>query len=217
MRILQNTLTEFYTRLFTRYSTDQHPIYIVSGLPRSGTSMMMKMLEAGGLPVLTDGVRTADDDNPEGYYEFERVKKLRDGDNAWLPEACGRVVKVVSPLLEHLPPGYDYRIIFMRRDMDEVLASQRRMLIHRGEHTGRTDDEELAVLYHKHLQQVQVWLADHSHIDIEYRHVIDDPPSQVSLVAAFIGSQLKLQPMLTVVDPHLYRQRSAQISRGHET
>ncbi|HZD55295.1 MAG TPA: hypothetical protein VE136_01120, partial [Anaerolineales bacterium] len=97
---------------------------IVSGLPRSGTSMMMKMLEAGGVPPLTDEIRTADRDNPKGYYEFERVKKMPDGDKAWMVEARGKSVKVISALLEHLPPQYDYKVIFMRRDMNEILASQ---------------------------------------------------------------------------------------------
>jgi len=94
-------------------------ITIVSGLPRSGTSMMMKMLEAGGLPVLTDEIRTADADNPRGYYEFERVKQI-ETDNAWLPEARGKAVKMIAALLKHLPPDYRYRVIFMQRKMEEL-------------------------------------------------------------------------------------------------
>src|SRR5262245_34269287 len=119
------------------------PIIIVSGLPRSGTSMMMKILEAGGLPVLTDALRTADDDNPKGYYEYERVKQLDKGDQAWLAEAEGKVVKVISALLTQLPATHQYRVIFMQRKLAEVLASQRKMLIHRGEPTDAVDDETL--------------------------------------------------------------------------
>ena len=108
----------FLKKLFQ--STTKEPIVIVSGLPRSGTSMMMKMLEAGGIPPLTDEIREADTDNPKGYYEFERVKKLDKGDIAWLPEAEGKSVKVISALLKHLPAEYDYRIIFMRREMTRI-------------------------------------------------------------------------------------------------
>ena len=108
-------------------------ITVVSGLPRSGTSMMMKMLEAGGIPPVTDELRTADEDNPKGYYEFERVKAMDQGDTSWVVGARGKVVKVISALLKHLPPGEQYRVVFVRRNMPEILASQRKMLIHRGE------------------------------------------------------------------------------------
>ena len=105
------------------------PIVVVSGLPRSGTSMVMKMLEAGGLAVLTDGLRTADEDNPKGYYEVERVKDLaREADKGWLGEARGKAVKVISYLLKSLPPTFNYKVVFIRRDLEEVLASQRKML-----------------------------------------------------------------------------------------
>ena len=140
--------------------TDQTPsssqiVTIVSGLPRSGTSMMMKMLEAGGLPPLTDNLRTADEDNPKGYYEFERVKQLPKGDVAWLPDAQGKVVKVIAALLPSLPGGYHYRVIFMQRAMPEVLASQRQMLIRRGEDPNKIPDDVIAKLFEKHLKQVE--------------------------------------------------------------
>ena len=124
-------MTGFLKKLFTQQA--EQTITIVSGLPRSGTSMMMKMLEAGGIPPLTDEIRTADTDNPKGYYEFERVKKMDKGDTAWLENAQGKSVKVISALLKHLPSDYRYRVIFMRRDMSEILASQKKMLDHRGE------------------------------------------------------------------------------------
>ena len=93
---------------------DRDVVTIVSGLPRSGTSMMMKMLEAGGIELLIDRVRVADADNPKGYYEFERVKQI-ETDQAWLPEAQGKAVKMISALLRHLPADCRYRIIFMER------------------------------------------------------------------------------------------------------
>src|ERR1700730_12387191 len=100
------------------------PIVVVSGTPRSGTSMAMKMLDAGGMPTLTDGIRAADESNPKGYYEFERVKELdKNGDIAWLSDARGNAVKIISFLLTFLPESFDYQVIFMDRDLDEVLAS----------------------------------------------------------------------------------------------
>src|SRR5262249_30630691 len=102
-------------------------IIIVSGLPRSGTSLMMQMLDGGGVPVLTDNIRAADTDNPRGYYEFEPVKATK-RDATWLPAARGKAVKMVSQLLYHLPPGETYRVLFLERDLEEVLASQEKML-----------------------------------------------------------------------------------------
>ena len=115
-------------------------IYVVSGLPRSGTSMMMKMLEAGGVTPLIDNIRTADDDNLQGYYEFERVKAMKEGDVAWISEAQGKVIKVISALLESLPTEYNYKIIFMEREMMEILASQRKMLERRGKPSNPAED-----------------------------------------------------------------------------
>ena len=136
-------------KFFTPFQNSENkPIVIVSGLPRSGTSMMMKMLAEGGLPVLTDAIRSADDDNPNGYFELEVVRKLKEGNFEWLKEANGKVVKVISALLEHLPQQYSYKIIFMEREPKEVLASQKKMLDHRGEVAGqRADllDAELAL------------------------------------------------------------------------
>src|ERR1700730_19121643 len=102
-------------------------VIIVSDLPRSGTSLMMQMLENGGVEVVTDNIRTADTDNPKGYYEFEKVKKIKE-DASWLPATRGKAFKMVSQLLYDLPVGEKYRIIFMERDLDEVLASQEKML-----------------------------------------------------------------------------------------
>lgn len=129
----------------------RRPVIVVSGLPRSGTSMMMKMLAAGGVSLLTDHIREADSDNPQGYYEFERVKKLDKGDTAWVAEAQGQAVKIISQLLKHLPATYDYKVIFMRRHMDEVLASQQKMLLNRGEDTAAVSEETLAQLFEVHL------------------------------------------------------------------
>lgn len=185
-------------------------ITVVSGLPRSGTSMMMKMLEAGGLPPVTDNLRTADEDNPKGYYEFERVKQLPKGDVAWLPDAQGKVVKVIAALLPSLPTTYRYRVIFMQRAMPEVLASQRQMLIRRGEDPDKVPDDLLAKLFEKHLRQVNEWVGQQPNVerlDVNYNEMLKDPQPFIERIQAFLGSQLDTEKMRQVVDPSLHRQR----------
>jgi hypothetical protein len=185
-------------------------ITIVSGLPRSGTSMMMKMLEAGGMPSYTDNIRTPDDDNPKGYYEFERVKKLPDGDSEWLADAEGKAVKVISALLEHLPADYTYRALFMQRKMEEILASQKQMLIRSGQPTDRVGDDKLAEMYGKHLAKVKAWLESQTNFSIvylDYNQLLLDPQKYALQVNEFLGNDLDPQAMASVVDTNLYRQR----------
>lgn len=188
-----------------------HPIIIVSGLPRSGTSMMMRMLEQGGLPVLTDGIREANEDNPRGYYEFERVKKLPEGDVAWLPEAQGKVVKIIAALLMHLPETYTYKVLFMRRNMDEILASQKRMLVRRGEDAKSVSDDEMAGLFEKHLAQIYAWMDRQSnlaYLDVDYNAMLANPAPIVAEIQDFLKRDLDFEAMVAVVDPDLYRQRA---------
>jgi hypothetical protein len=185
-------------------------ITVVSGLPRSGTSMMMKMLDAGGIPPLTDEIREADTDNPKGYYEFERVKQLNKGDTAWLPDAQGKAVKVIAALLEHLPPDYNYRVIFMQRQLGEILRSQKQMLIRRGESTDKVSDEEIAVLFQKHVDHITSWLAEQPNFDvvyISYNRMLEAPSEQVARIDDFLGNRLDVEKSVAVVDPTLYRQR----------
>ena len=188
-------------------------IPIVSGLPRSGTSLMMSMLAAGGLEVITDHLRIPDDDNPVGYFELEQVKKLIQGEHAWLARANGKVVKVISTLLPYLPDGYHYRIIFMRRAMEEVLASQRKMLINRGENPDKVNDDQMAEMFQKDLQQSERWINSQAHtsrIDINYRQLIANPRPLVAEINRFLGGRLDEDKMLSVIDPSLYRQRSSK-------
>ena len=183
-------------------------ITIVSGLPRSGTSMMMKMLESGGIAPLTDNIRTADEDNPKGYFEFERVKQI-ERDTAWLDDARGRVVKLISALLKHLPPTYRYRIIFMRRAMPEILASQRQMLIRRGEPADKVPDDKMAAMFEKHLAQVEAWLAAQPNIEtiyVSYNEVVQDPRPHAERINGFLGGSLNVQAMTEAADRTLYRQ-----------
>lgn len=194
-----------------RRRKEPQPIVVVSGLPRSGTSMMMKMLDAGGLPPLTDNVRAADTDNPKGYYEFERVKQLDKGDTGWLPEAQGKVVKVISALLKHLPSDHHYKVIFMRRRLEENIESQKKMLVNRGEATDTVSDEELKALLEKHLAMIDGWLNRQANIDLLYVHyheMVEDSDSNIAMVNAFLGGQLNVEAMKAVVDERLYRNRA---------
>lgn len=194
-------------------SAEQTPrdfITIVSGLPRSGTSMVMKMLAAGGMPILTDNIRQADADNPRGYYEFERVKRLRD-DKEWLSEAVGRAVKIISFLLPDLSSAHACRIIFLRRAMPEVLASQRQMLIRRGEITEPEDDAQMAAVYEKHLIHIETWMAAQSWIQtlyLDHRAIIEDSRAPAVTMNAFLGGGLDTAAMAASVDASLYRQRT---------
>jgi hypothetical protein len=195
---------------FLRRLRRGQPIVVVSGLPRSGTSMAMRMLEAGGLTVVTDGLREADDSNPRGYYELEQVKGLdKGGDARWLREARGKAVKIVSLLLTHLPEAYDYRVVFMRRDFDEILASQNKMLEARGEPQG-VDDARLKALYTEHLAQVERFLsrrACFSTLMLEYADLVTNPPGEVTRLNAFLGGKLDESKMAAVADRTLYRNR----------
>lgn len=188
----------------------KQPIVVVSGLPRSGTSMMMKMLQAGGLEVVTDAIRSADDDNPNGYFEFERVKQMTAGDHAWLDEAAGKVVKVISALLEHLPSDRSYKVVFMEREIKEVLASQKKMLDHRGE-ASAVSDEEMAEQYRAHLKAVKPWLARQPHMEVlyvGYNAMMSDPEPHCKRVIEFLGLPLDPAKMLAVPNAKLYRNRA---------
>ena len=189
--------------------TENHEIItVVSGLPRSGTSMMMQMLHAGGLTCLTDELREADISNPKGYFEFEKVKSLRT-DNSWLPEAKGKVIKIISDLLTCLSAELDYKVVFMERDLGEVLASQRKMLENQGQGEENMSDERLRQIFAQQLHQVKQMLADRqiSTLFLDYRCVLEDPVEVSTQLRAFLGNDLDQQAMKNVVDHNLYRQR----------
>ena len=184
-------------------------VTVVSGLPRSGTSMMMKALEAGGLPVLTDGVRKADRDNPKGYYEFEPVKTTKE-DPSWVREAGGKAVKMVYRLLYDLPEEYEYRVIFMQRDMGEILTSQSAMLERTGQQGAQVSADKLAALYKKDLEEMYQWIerqGNFSTLMVSYNDMVRDPRPPCRRVNAFLGNCLDVDEMAGVVDTSLYRNR----------
>ena len=187
------------------------PIIVVSGLPRSGTSMAMKMLDAAGVDTTTDGERTADEDNPKGYFEDERVKDLENmTDRTWVRDSRGKAIKVISFLLKSLPADNNYKVIFMRRDLDEVLASQQKMLDRRGEEND-IDDEQMRDLWKNHLWRSNYMLKNQPQfefIEILYSDVLANPEPNARKIAEFIGG-LDARKMAEVVDPNLYRNRAA--------
>jgi hypothetical protein len=185
-------------------------VTVVSGLPRSGTSMMMKMLAAGGKTLMSDGIRRADEDNPGGYFECEKVKKLK-VDNTWLAQAAGKAVKVVSRLLNDLPADCAYQVIFMQRNLDEILASQAQMLRRLGQPAGDADDREMRDLFIGHLRDVENWLSQQSRFSvlyINYNQILVEPRVQSLAVKRFLGGELNVDQMAAVVDEGLYRQRA---------
>ncbi len=202
---MANFLSDFLRR--RRYG---EPVVVVSGLPRSGTSMMMKMLEAGGVPIMTDAIRTADVDNPKGYYEYERVKGLeKETDKSYVREGRGKALKVISFLLKDLPDDNFYRIIFMRRDLDEVIASQNKMLDRRGEQS--IDDRAvMAEAYRNHLAAVRILVRKRPNfemLDVRYDQAVKTPKDTIRAVTAFLGGTLDAAAMTAVVDAELYRNR----------
>ena len=182
---------------------------IVSGLPRSGTSMMMSMIGAGGIPVLVDNIREADQDNPRGYYEFEPVKKTKE-DPSWLTQAGGKVVKMVYRLLYDLPTDRQYRVVFMRRRLEEVITSQNVMLERQGKADGPLSDDKLLGLFKAELDKVYQWLDQQPNfrmLYVDYNETIKDPARSVHAINEFLGGDLDTDAMLKVVEPSLYRQR----------
>jgi hypothetical protein len=188
---------------------DVEEIIIVSGLPRSGTSLMMQMLESGGVEVLTDHARTADTDNPRGYYEFEKVKQIKH-DASWLPATRGKAFKMVSQLLYDLPPTERYRILFMERDLEEMLLSQEKML--QRLNRPAAPREKIRQAYGLHLERLHQWLRQQRHIDmlhVRYSDLVEAPEREAERVREFLGRPVIVEAMVKVVDPSLYRNRKS--------
>jgi hypothetical protein len=190
------------------------PVVVVSGLPRSGTSMMMKMLEAGGLPIMTDGTRGADRDNPKGYFEYERVKDLeRETDKSYLRAARGKALKVISFLIKDLPDDNDYRVIFMRRDLEEVLASQDKMIERLGGADASAGQEAMKEAYRNDIVRTRLLCRKRPNfalIEVHYKATVEDPAAAARKVSEFLGRRLDEAAMRRAVDESLYRNRSQE-------
>jgi hypothetical protein len=186
-------------------------ITVVTGIPRSGTSLLMQMLAAGGLPVLGDGVRAPDADNPRGYFEFEPAKRLA-SDASWLIRAEGRAVKIVHTLVPSLPPNRRYRVLLVRRRLDEVLASQRAMLARRGEPSDPEGEARLLPALRAQLARLERWLEAREGLGwlrIDHAGLIADPKAAARSIAAFLDGGLDDAAMAACVDPALHRQRGS--------
>lgn len=206
-----------WRKLFSRLPTQENQpkfTIVVSGLPRSGTSMMMKMLAEGGIPVIKDEIRGADDDNPNGYYEFELVKQLSGGQHQWLANGNGKAVKIISALLEHLPEDHDYKIIFMERDIKEILASQKKMLLRRNEKS-EIDDIAMQDQFEQHLAAVKFWLARQPNIEVlyaKYNAMLTNPDGYCAQIAAFLDIPVDVEKMRSIPNAQLYRNRGGSCS-----
>src|SRR3954463_2299047 len=194
------------------------PVVLVSGLPRSGTSMLMQMLERGGMPIVTDKLRTPDEDNPRGYHEFERVKELdKTTDKRWLKEYRGQVIKLISFLLQDLPLDLNYQVLFMRRNLDEVLRSQNKMLERKGASGMAISDEKMRENYEFHLKKVYYRL---SHVPnfralyLDYAAVVEDPRREAKRIAEFLSRDLDIEAMAAAVESSLYRNRQPAVSHA---
>jgi hypothetical protein len=186
-------------------------VILVSGLPRSGSSMMMRMLEAGGVPILTDGIRKPDEDNPNGYYEFERAKRL-DHDLSWVFDARGMAVKLLySPVFYNLPSTVCYQVVFMLRDLVEVVASQSTMLLRKGRSDVSFDSQRVIALYRAELAKVKDWLSRQDNFQtsyVNYNQTLANPQGTCGQIKNFLGLDLDEIAMNSVVTRSLYRQRS---------
>lgn len=197
--------------LAQRAVPDAQVVTVVSGLPRSGTSMMMQMLATGGMPPLTDARREADADNPHGYLEFEKAKSLMK-DRAWVAEARGKAVKVVAQLLPYLPNRLAYRVVFLERDLDEVIRSQRVMLDRQGKRGAELDADRLKASFSRQLRQARAWLENQNVpcLVVSYRDAVDSPLATAKRVAAFLPGHTDPQAMAAAIDQTLYRQRGGE-------
>ncbi len=208
-------MTDPFTRFFRKlkYGDD---VIVVSGLPRSGTSMVMSMLKAADLPILSDHVRKADEDNPQGYFEFEKVKDLAEADDkSWLKDARGMAVKVISHLLKELPDENSYRIIFARRDLQEIITSQNIMLNRKAE-ANPVDDAKAIELFRKHLVNVRLLVRHRPNlemIELGYTEALDDPKNSAERINRFLGRKLNTSAMAAVVDRRLYRNRKEKLHK----
>ena len=189
-------------------------ITVVSGLPRSGTSLMMQMIVAGGVPALTDGLRSADENNLKGYLEWEAAKALPQSPEA-IAAAEGKVVKVISALLRSLPGPYEYRVVFMRRPLDEVITSQNRMLERLGKEVAPVPQAAVVTAFTNHLKETKKWLEEQPNFKVlyvDYPAVVQQPAVESARIAEFLGQPLDVGKMTAQVEQSLYRERSGAVA-----
>jgi hypothetical protein len=182
-------------------------ITIVTGLPRSGTSMLMQMLKKGGMEILSDHIRQADESNPKGYYEYEKIKSLPQ-DNSWMAQAEGKAVKIIVQLLKFIPSNFNYKILFIERNIEEVMASQTKMLRRMGKTAG--NNEALKPIFLRQAEEVKAWLSESPNIEtlyLQYAAIIQNPVDSANQIARFLNSDWDASSAVNSVDANLYRER----------
>ena len=179
-------------------------VTIVTGLPRSGTSLMMQLLNKSSLEILSDGIRQKDISNPEGYYELEAVKGIV-RDNSFLKDATGKVVKIVAPLPVYLDKSLDYRIVFMRREIEEVLRSQEKML----NKDQTSEREKFRTIYEMHLKKTYHFFESNSipYIDIQYKQLLNESEQELKRLIDFLELSTPIEELLSVINVDLYRNK----------
>lgn len=180
-------------------------ITIVSGLPRSGTSLAMQMLAAGGLPLLTDGLRAADVNNPRGYYEWEQIKRLPQ-EPGCIAEAEGKAVKVISSLLFSLPADREYRLLFLLRPIEGIVPSQAAMISNLGTQGPALPASAMTAVLAAHRNQVLAWLDQQAHLSalrVDYLELLTNPVASALKIARFLGLPLDTEAMANQADPSL--------------
>lgn len=179
-------------------------VTIVTGLPRSGTSLMMQILEKSSLEILTDGIRQKDNNNPEGYFELDAVKGIVK-DNSFLKSAAGKVVKIVAPLPIFMDKSLSYRVIFMRREIEEILRSQEIML----NKDQQAERQKFAAIYETHIQKTYQFFVSNNipYLDVPYKELIQNPEHELEKIIAFLEIDAVWQDLASAVNPSLYRNR----------
>lgn len=186
---------------------DKNDIIVVTGLPRSGTSLVMQILQSMGIDLFTDNKRSPDQSNPRGYFEHELVKTI-EYDTSWIKKVEGKAIKIVSPLLVYLPNNYNYKIIFMDRVLDEIVQSQEKMLLVNGVPNPQIEPEVIKQIFIKDLKQAWSWIRELSHsesLEISHSKLLKKPESELEKVNGFLNIKVDLENTLKVIDKKLYR------------
>jgi len=186
---------------------DTNDIIVVTGLPRSGTSLMMQILQSMGIKLFIDKHRAPDQSNPKGYFEHELVKTI-ERNNFWIKDAKGKAIKIVSPLLMYLPVNINYKIIFMNRLLDEIIQSQERMLSERGKENNTINSEVLKQIFIKDLNLSRKWIAKQSqskYLEISHSKLLENPKPELEKIKTFLDIPIDLRSTIKVIDKKLYQ------------
>ena len=184
-------------------------IIVVTGLPRAGTSLIMQILQSMGIELFTDNKRSPDKSNPKGYFEHELVKSI-EKDSSWIKNVKGKAIKIVSPLLLYLPINYSYKIIFMNRDLDEIVQSQENMLLMKGVKKSQIEPEWLKQIFAKDLKHARTWiqeLPNSESLGLSHSILLKNPELELEKIKKFLNINVDLKNAINVIDKKLYRAR----------